>query len=162
MSKRILADSKRVLRRFDRALNRFKRRIENVAQLSCYVSPSLESTLYEGARIKLLARVAAALPACGLVDNIVSGHCVPGTICERHGIDPGSTLPCIADLDGLDGRTIDLATYKKNAAQCILKFYWEPALNCIKESFVLPNERICTVRKTLFTRLGDICRFLRA
>lgn len=161
MSKRLIAGNRRVIKRFGRPLHRFARRIAGVQNLQCYVSPSLESTLHDDARLKLLQITAAALPDCRLVDNIVAGHCLPGTICEKHGITPSPHQPCIADLDGVDGRQVDLNQYLIDSSHCIIRYYWEPRMNCISDKFILPNERACNLGRKFFNRIGAICRSLR-
>jgi hypothetical protein len=160
MSKRLISSDRRAIRRFQKPLKRFAARIANIENLECYVSPSLESTLHESARAVLMGLVASAVPQCGLVDNIISGKCLPGTICEKHGPGPNLEKPCITDLDGVDGRTVNLKQYQEASKHCIISFYWEPKMNCIGKEFVLPNTRTCNLKTSFFKRIGATCQSL--
>ena len=138
----------RVMRRFEALLQRVSVRFAGTKRLRCYVSPVLESDLNERARKVLLARVSVVLPTCLLVDNPVRGACVTGTVCERHGRDPGLFRPCIADLDGTEAKTnVDLQRFRAETSQCKLRFYWTSWMNCNQASWVLPDKRQCNVTK---------------
>ena len=157
-----------VRRKFNRVLEQFKRQIEaSKGQLTCYVSPCLECDLYGPARKAMLSAVSAALPACMPVDNPLKGSCLPGTVCERHGSDPGLSAPCIADLDGEElYNDVDIRRYYRKTKQCDLRMYWSSWMNCndVKESahtihpsrFTLPSERRCDSSLSRITKAGNI------
>ena len=51
---------------------------------------------------------------------------------------------CIADLDGVDGKTTNLRVFKSYTKQCLMRYYWEYAYNCIRRGyFVDPRKRDC-------------------
>jgi len=157
-----------VRRKFNRVLLRFKRRLESAkGSMTCYVSPCLECDLYGPARKTMLAAVSAHLPNCVLVDNPLKGHCIEGTVCERHGIDPKLSRPCIADLDGMEAESLfDLKRYYRNTKECDLRFYWSSWMNCsgVKEfdasnptsRFISPSKRRCNSSVFNFKEAGRI------
>lgn len=153
-SRKMLKPRSDLRRKFQRVVERFKRRIAaSKGPLTCYVSPCLECDLYGPARKAMLDIVSIALPACILVDNPLKGHCIEGTVCERHGSGPGLSSPCIADLDGEElSKTVDIQRFYRNTRQCDLRFYWSSWMNCsgvkdpslsIPLSFTPPSERRC-------------------
>ena len=76
-------------------------------------------------------------------------------MCEKHGADPKLSQPCIADLDGEDGRGVDLAAYKANTKDCLVRYYWAGWMNCIAPgAFVEPTERNCNHPKKLMRKVG--------
>ena len=145
----------RLRKRFTVILERFRQRIQG-KELTCYVSPCLECDLYEPARRVLANLVSAALPTCNIVDNPYRRRCLPGTTCEQHGTNPALSAPCIIDLDGIDGATVDLKKWVAKYKHCDLSFYWEPWMNCIRGSFIDPRSRNCSYGKSIFE--GAICR----
>lgn len=149
----------RLRRRFDKVLTAFKRRIEGKS-ITCYVSTCLECDLYEPARRTLANLVSAALPNCNIVDNPFRRKCLPGYICEKHGFNPNVSKPCIVDLDGTDGTTIDVKNWVANYKHCDLQFYWERWMNCINDSFVDPRSRNCKYDTPIFDNLnGILCQY---
>jgi hypothetical protein len=132
----------RLRQRFATILERFRRRIQG-KELTCYVSPCLECDLYEPARRELANLVSAALPTCNIVDNPYGRRCLSGFTCEKHGVNPKLSAPCIVDLDGIDGATVDVKKWVAKYQHCDLSFYWEPWMNCLSETFVDPRKRTC-------------------
>jgi len=160
-SRAILRGDKRLLRKYDRLLLRLKARLEkSKGAVQCYVSPCLECDLNERARRTLLNRAAIVLPYCSLVDNPLRAKCIKGYICEKHGERPNVTRPCIVDLDGTDGRQVNLKEFAKRYRACDIRYYWEPFMNCIKGSFVDPRSRKCDFGVDLFTKTRRlICQY---
>lgn len=154
----------RVNRRFDAVLDRFKKRLANAqGPVQCFVSPCLECDLDGPARRNLLNRVSVALPGCFLVDNPHRQRCLRGFVCERHGNSVPELRPCITDMDGLDGTTVKVKTWLANAKQCVIKYYWEPWMNCntaVGSKFVDPRKRDCGSPPSLFKRTkGILCQY---
>lgn len=167
--KKVRRGNRRLLRKYNRVLKRFRGRLDRAVNVvGCYVSPMLESDLSNQARMTLLSLAASVFPECQLVDNPHRKRCIPGTICEFHG-DRVRNLssPCIADLDGSDGRQTNLKKWMHNSKQCVLQFYWEPWMNCLSgnfdKQFIDPRKRTCSgqVVSKQFTK-GRLCSlFLR-
>lgn len=136
----------RLRKRFAVILERFRQRIEG-KELTCYVSPCLECDLHESARKELATLVSVALPSCNIVDNPYRQRCLSKYICEKHGVSPGLSAPCIIDLDGIDGATIDIKKWVAKYQYCDLQLYWEPWMNCIAnvKQFVDPQKRNCNL-----------------
>lgn len=149
----------RLRRRFTRILETFKRRVEG-KELTCYVSPCLECDLYEPARRVLANLVSAAVPSCNVVDNPYRRKCLPGYTCEQHGVNPKLSAPCIVDLDGIDGATVDMKSWVARYKHCDLSYYWEPWMNCIRGSFVDPRSRNCKYNAGTFKATKDLlCQY---
>jgi hypothetical protein len=150
----------RLMRRFTAVLDTTAKRLNGVKNLTCYVSPCLECDLNASARRVLLNHVSVALPHCNLVDNPHGQNCVKGYICERHGQNPKLSAPCIVDLDGKDGREIDVKKWVDRYKHCDLAYYWEPWMNCIRESFVDPRKRDCKYPLQIYKRTKELlCRY---
>lgn len=132
-------------RKFTRIVRRFKRRIStSKGELSCYVSPCLECDLYGPARKAMLDTVHAYLPGCVLVDNPYNQSCLPGYVCEGHGISTNLSRPCIGDMDGTEAQSqVDIETFAKKTKDCDVRFYWSGWMNCKHAGFTRPTERIC-------------------
>jgi hypothetical protein len=145
----------RLRKRFAVILERFRQRIQG-KELTCYVSPCLECDLYEPARRVLANLVSATLPTCNIVDNPYQRRCLSGLTCEKHGVNPNLSAPCIVDLDGIDGATVNLNKWVAKYRHCDLSFYWEPWMNCIRGKFVDPRSRNCKYDTSIFE--GAICR----
>lgn len=145
----------RLRQRFAVILERFRQRIQG-KELTCYVSPCLECDLYEPARRDLANLVSAALPMCNVVDNPFRRRCLSGYTCEKHGENPRVAVPCIVDLDGTDGATIDIKKWVAKYQHCDLSFYWEPWMNCIRGEFVDPRRRNCNYDNSIFESV--LCR----
>lgn len=154
----IQADS-RLRKRFAKVLNRFKKRIEGKT-LTCYVSPCLECDLNERARRVFANLVSVAVPGCNIVDNPYRRKCLSGYTCEQHGFDPKLSAPCIVDLDGIDGSTVDINSWVARYKECDLSYYWEPWMNCIRGNFVDPRARNCRYDSSIFEYTkGIICQY---
>ena len=150
----------RVVKRFKKAVTKLKQRLKNSkGDLTCYVSPCLECDLNEAARRVLLAYVSVHLPNCILVDNPYGRRCLRGTVCEKHGSNPVIDKPCIVDLDGIDGKYVNMKKWVEQYKHCDIAYYWEPWMNCIKGKFVDPRKRSCKVIHKLFTTVRNLlCR----
>lgn len=150
-----------VVSRFERTLNKVKLRLESAkGELLCYASPCLECDLNETARRVLLSRVSAVLPNCILVDNPIGRRCIRGVVCEKHGPNPKVTKPCIVDLDGVDGRVVDVKKWVEQYAHCNLTYYWEPWMNCIRGDFIDPRQRDCQYGRRVFNAMRKLlCQF---
>jgi len=150
----------RLMRRFTAVLNTTAKRLDGVEKLTCYVSPCLECDLNANARRVLLNHVFAALPCCSVVDNPHKQSCLKEYVCERHGQNPKLSAPCIVDLDGKDGREIDIKKWVDRYKHCDLAYYWEPWMNCIRGSFVDPRKRDCKYPLYFYQRIKRIlCRY---
>lgn len=149
--------------KFKKVVNATAKRLSGVNNLTCYVSPCLECDLNERARRFMASIVSTAMPTCNLVDSPYRRSCLPGTICERHGVSPSFTKPCIADLDGVDGTTVDLKTWVARYKHCDISYYWEPWMNCIKGMFVDPRSRNCKYPASTFEATkGVLCQYFYA
>jgi hypothetical protein len=158
-SRAALQPNSRLRKRFGRILETFRRRIVG-KKLTCYVSPCLECDLYEPARRVLAGLVSAALPGCSIVDNPYRRRCLPGTICEKHGDKPTISKPCIVDLDGTDGSTVDLKNWVARYKHCDLSYYWEPWMNCNRGDFINPRSRNCKYNASVFEATkGLLCQY---
>lgn len=146
--------------RFKRVVNATAKRLNGVSNLTCYVSPCLECDLNERARRFMASVVSAAMPTCNLVDNPYRRSCLPGTICEKHGVSPSLVRPCIVDLDGIDGGTVNLKQWADKYRHCDLRYYWEPWMNCIRGSFIEPRSRNCKYQSSWFEGTkGVLCQY---
>ena len=160
-SRAVHIEGSRLNKRFDAVLERFKKRLEAASgTVSCYVSPCLECDLNGRARRALLDRVSAALPNCILVDNPYGQRCLKGYTCEGHGQAPAVSRPCIVDLDGKDGRTLDVKKWVDQYRHCDLAYYWEPWMNCIRGKFIDPRRRDCRYTSAVFSKTrGILCQY---
>jgi hypothetical protein len=151
----------RVVRRFEAVLARAKKRLESAkGAMTCYVSPCLECDLNETARRLLLRSVSVALPYCVPVDNPYGRKCIRGAVCEKHGPNPVIHKPCIVDLDGVDGRVINVKKWVEHYKHCDLTYYWETWMNCISGAFIDPRKRDCAFKDNPFKRVrGILCRY---
>jgi hypothetical protein len=146
-SRKINRGDARILGGFNAILERAAKRIESSkGNLQCYISPCLECDLNASARRVLFTAVSARLPNCVLVDNPHRQSCLKGYVCESHGAHPEVRKPCIVDMDGSDGRFIDVNSWVEKYSSCDLRFYWEPWMNCntaVGGRFVDPRKRVC-------------------
>lgn len=123
------------------------------------VSPCLESGLSTANRKKMMnyivgkfaalnsQRVAAGLNEIKFVDNPLSGNCIKGRFCEKHGyIKRGAKG--IADTDGVDYDNIAQATYGGSNDKAWMVLAWKSCLNGLgpKDKFQNPLTRVkwCT------------------
>lgn len=150
----------RLRKRFAVILERFRQRIEG-KELTCYVSPCLECDLYEPARRILANLVSAALPTCNIVDNPYRRRCLGGYTCEKHGENPRLSAPCIVDLDGIDGTTVNMKKWVAKYQHCDISYYWEYWMNCIRsEKFINPRKRDCRYPMSIFDYTSELlCRY---
>lgn len=146
--------------RFKRVVERAAARLANRNNLTCYVSPCLECDLNERARRYMATVVSSAMPYCNLVDNPYKRSCFRGAVCEKHGVNPNLSKPCIVDLDGIDGSTIAIKPWVEKYRHCDVTYYWEPWMNCIRGDFIDPRNRNCKYDSSLFDYLkGVLCRY---
>jgi hypothetical protein len=129
-----------LLKRFRRNLSLTRSQLEGVdlSSTSVYLSPCLESMFSGEARRVMLDETAKAFPEFPLVDNPVGAQCLPGYICEKHGVNPSVKPPCFVDTDG--DNYIAIPPVRRR--DCIAQFYWAPWMNLISGSkFVDPLKR---------------------
>lgn len=152
----------RLRRRFDKILEQFKQRITG-KNVTCYVSACLECDLNERTRRMFANLISVSLPNCNIVDNPYRRRCLPGYICEKHGLNPNLSSPCIMDLDGIDGANIDLKKWVEQYKHCDLQFYWELWMNCVRGEFIDPQMRDCNYPQSLFDYTRNrICQLFSA
>jgi hypothetical protein len=159
-SKKIARRNRRLLTKYRAVVKRFKKRLDNAkAPVACYVSPCLECDLSAKARRVLFTLTARLLPRCTLVDSVYRRRCLEGYICEKHGQMPvfDEGQQCIADLDGVDGKTTNLPVFKSYTKQCLMRYYWEYAYNCIRRGiFVDPRKRDCHYSSKYLRKQGGV------
>lgn len=156
-NRKVRRGDKRLMQKFGRVVNRFAKRLENTrGVLSCYVSPVLESDLDERARRILLDYVGIRLPACRLVDSIVRGRCIKGTLCEKHGDRPSLPNACIADLDGAFLPEVSVPDYLQLTKKCDISYIWDVGFNCNQWNvpFKDPRARSCAKPREYFEGLA--------
>ena len=145
--KKILKDDPDMLARLDRSFELTKRLLSSMTNADVDLGICLECPFDMPARKKLLSRARLHFPGFTFVDSVITQRCLPGVLCERHGTRQTHKKPCIADLDGEDGRAVDLPKYRKATANCKATLYWEPKYNCqpakVGREFVLPRKRKC-------------------
>jgi hypothetical protein len=157
-NRRIKQGDRRLLSRFATAAKRLARRLaSSTAPLTCYVSPVLESDFDREARTRLASITARYLPGCRLVDNPTRGECIRGSLCERHGLFPRLSSPCIADLDGTIASDSEKEQFLSRTSSCDLSFIWTPEMNCNRpnsSSFIDPRMRQCEQSESYYRSLG--------
>jgi hypothetical protein len=160
--------SKKINRGNRKFLNRYKRRVRILGKriakakgnVKLYVSPCLECDIRGKARKRLLAITASLLPDAILVDNPYRQRCIKGVVCEKHGIKPKLSAPCIVDLDGVDGGVVDVRKWLRTYSHCELQYYWNYGMNCISGSFVDPRLRSCALGRQYFFNLRKtLCQY---
>lgn len=146
-NRKVKAGDKKLIAKFMAVARRFKARLSRSAgELTCYVSPMLESDLDEDARRILHDITRRVLPSCTLVDNPHRRPCLPNTVCESHGATPRVKRPCIADMDGAPAESEDERKFLRVTKQCDLSFVWGLGLNCntaLSQTFIDPRKRNC-------------------
>lgn len=161
----VASANRAIKRKDDRLLNRFRRVAERAASrlaqgrapLTCYVSPVLESDFDEQARSVLHSLTATYFPSCRIVDNPLRGRCIKGTICERHGPNPGLARPCIADLDGSVANRDGTYEFLKRTKHCRMSLVWTPEMNCnshLSQPFIDPRKRNCERSRGYYMELA--------
>lgn len=160
----VASADRKVRRRNPRLLKKYSDTVERLAArvaqarggLTLYVSPCLECDLSASARRVLFRITQDVLPNAILVDSVYNHACLLGKVCEKHGDKPGLIRPCIADLDGIDGKAVDLKAYRRATMACDIRYYWEPWLNCIRSGgFVEPSERNCRYPMSKFYQIRE-------
>lgn len=144
--RKIIKKDKKILERFKRVARRLRRRLAGAENLTCYVSPVLESDFNEKARRVLHRITASILPSCRRVDSVHLRACLPGVICEVHGDKPQLTAPCFADLDGVDMEATSIGDFLEGTKQCIQSHLWAFEMNCLDvypRTFIDPRKRVC-------------------
>ena len=160
-SNKIIRGNRRILQKFRRTVLRLKRRIDRAkGNVKLYVSPCLECDLNGRARRSLLSIVAGIMPSAILVDNPYRQRCIRGVVCEKHGINPKLSAPCIVDLDGVDGGVVDIKSWLQRYSHCELQYYWNYEMNCIRGSFIDPRKRQCKYGSDYFDNLRrTLCQY---
>jgi hypothetical protein len=124
----------------------------NISEL--YISPVMESSFNAAARLVTLDVIRPYFPTAKFVDNPVTGTCLGGYVCEKHGEKPGLSAPCISDLDGADFGKVDLIAYAQRTDQCSLSLVWGLKYNLIDHhnpNFVEPRKRAEAPSQAYFT-----------
>ena len=114
----------------------------NISEL--YISPVMESSFNAAARLVTLDVIRPYFPSAKFVDNPVTGSCLGGYVCEKHGEKPALSAPCISDLDGADFGKVDLIAYAQRTSQCSLSLVWGLKYNLIDHhnpNFIEPRKR---------------------
>lgn len=141
-----------ILRRYEHAC-RSTARVLKGADADTTILPSLclECPLGNKARAHLLKRARKVFPGATFVDSVLTQHCLPGLVCERHGdrpyFPPGQD--CVADTDGSDFLEVDVDAYAARANGCRAAYLHTPRFNLLavtRKSFQPPLER--TTRPT--------------
>jgi hypothetical protein len=159
-SRKVMRGNRQMMRKFNKVVEAFRRRLEQAkGAVTCYVSPCLECDLYEPARRRLADIVSAAVPSCTIVDSPYRRRCLSGTVCEKHGENPRVNEPCIVDLDGIDGATIDVGSFVERYKSCDITYYWEPWMNCIRGEFKDPRSRNCKYKEEFSSLQGLLCQY---
>jgi hypothetical protein len=160
--KKVRERNVRLLARYRKAVKVFRDRLSrSQGGLTCYVSPVLESDYGRPARRVLRSITHRYLPSCAHVDSVLRGHCLKGSICEKHGPEPGLHAPCISDLDGIPVEAISLQAFLRATDQCDLRFVWTGGFNCNPYSqgrFIDPRERDCSVPRGYFRLFNRVLR----
>lgn len=119
------------------------------AGTTCYISPGLESNLDTAAAKVLLQQASEVFPNCKIVWNPVNNSRaakpISGAVFEQHGPGAVLSLPCIANLDGVDLSypsrsailpqnfpSTDLPLVANRFRSCDINFLWIAEYNGIK------------------------------
>lgn len=155
-----IASANRKLRqRNPTLLKRYRRNLQNVRDilegavepLTVRLSLCLESEFSSAARRVLLTEAHKYFPRGHFVDSVVGQPCLPGLVCEKHGLRPAFPpgASCVADTDGDDYRGTHLGGFLGRARACEAAFLWEPSFNALtgkEPAFVDPRKRVATPR----------------
>lgn len=157
-SRKIEQHNFELLERFRLLAKSTHERLKDAAMpTTCYVSPCLECDLTYEARKILLDLASSYFPYCTIVDNPLHGPIVAGYVGEYHGNAPSVVEPCIADLDGVDGREADVERFNVVTNACSVQYYWEKGFNCLQPGgFVDPRSRNCKQSPDYYKRIGRI------
>lgn len=128
----------------------------------------LECSISNAARRILATEALRFIRREMLVDSIISGSCLEGLICEKHG-DSMSYTPgqrCISDTDGKTLFEADIQRLKRASKQCEAVYYWSTGFNLLpygyRGSFIPPHERRHRASEFEFAGLDGSSGLLRA
>jgi hypothetical protein len=142
-----------VLRRYRRNLAIAARNLQGAGDTTVRLSLCLESDFSNQARSVLLNEARKVFPRATFVDSITKGSCLPGIICERHGLAPSVGGQCITDTDGDDYR------FGVRGNQCEASFLWMQHFNLIRDGmFRLPLLRTQHPYREDFIELSQALR----
>lgn len=134
----VLKNDPATYRRIDRAINLAKADIAAATPpLTVAIKACLECSLTTEARKKLNEYAKqkfpeSQFPGIKFVDNPLTGGCLPGYLCERHGSPKGGDN-LISDNDGLDYDGIDQWQYWKQNAKSFMVLAWKGCNNGLKK-----------------------------
>jgi hypothetical protein len=164
-----IASADRKLRRRNPGLLRRYRRIAERARLILSGSSDtierlalcLECPVSNPARRSLLAVAREVFPNGVFVDSVLTQRCLtgPDLLCEKHGLKPRLSPPCVGDTDGQDWISGDLATYRQRTAACEAAFLWSPRFNLLdpaRLTFQPPRERTHAPGRWEFDNLRSV------
>lgn len=130
--KKLVQRNRALLKRYNRSLQIAKRQLSIADKDTTVVlSLCLETVLSMRARSVMLREARKVFPDGVFVDNPVAGPCMPGLICEKHGVNPSLRAPCVSDTDGSDWRE----EFPVLKPQCMAQYLWEPKFNLINPTF---------------------------
>lgn len=157
-NRKVKAGDKKLLDKFVAVAKQLDGRLsKSRGELTCYVSPMLESDLDGKARRILHNLTRSVLPGCSLVDNPHRRACLPNTVCEYHGAAPRVQSPCIADMDGAPAEETSVSKFLRSTKRCDQSHIWGLGFNCNKElggKFVDPRKRNCDRPKSYYQNLA--------
>lgn len=145
-----------LLRRYRRNAVRLRRLLTPDPLTIERLALCLECPVSDRARRALLVVAREVFPEGVFVDSVLTQRCLPGTLCEKHGSHPRLSPPCIADLDGVDAREVDIGKFRARTAQCEASYIWLRELNLLSDipgPFVPPPQRTNAPTRRVFDLL---------
>jgi len=134
-----------IMRRYKRNATRLKRILAGSLFTTERLALCLECPLSDRARKTMLAIAQEVFPGGVFVDSVLTQRCLPGLVCEKHGLRPRlSGLDCIGDTDGEDFISGDVFTFAERTKDCQAAFLWSFRFNLLDPSlsgFQPPRER---------------------
>lgn len=109
-----------------------------------YVSTCLECDFNKEARKKLIEWTTPYFPNATFVDNPLNDSCIKDLVCEKHGVFPTLSSPCIVDLDGAEFDPSVHKARKDKFKNCIANYLWLPQFNLnssLRSEFIPPRMR---------------------
>jgi hypothetical protein len=127
----IIRRSPKVLGQMEIAIAEAKRLVELRGDRTTVlrIKPVLESNFSPKARRTLSGMVKRAFPSAEIIDNPLGSKCLPGYLCETHGMD---TSGDILDLDGLDYEEANRQKWEREGRQKVGMFIWKYCNNGFK------------------------------
>jgi hypothetical protein len=145
---KVFKKNSRIIKRFRASIIRTLHLMRIDPTATVRYSLCLECPLSLKARKILLNEALKFIPLEQLVDSPLSGRCLTGLICERHGDNPRfdtRRAGCIADLDGKDLFNADIELFEKRSKNCEAIYYWTYGFNLLpygyRGKFISPDKR---------------------